>query len=154
MSNYYNPYINSKNNMFGLSNNDFLKAYEPYKNINGTSSTTGTTGIGKTSGGFQWGTFGDIMGGIGSIGQGLMGLGNAFTGYKNYKLAKEAFGFQKALAQKNLANQAQLINNAIDASANISAGLSSIPTAGDKYNVGLRDKIMSEADKTKVSGSL
>ena len=33
--------------------------------------------------------------------QGLSGLANAYMGYKNYKLAKEQFGFQKGLANRN-----------------------------------------------------
>lgn len=83
-----------------------------------------------------------------------MGIGSAYTGYKNYKLAKEAFGFEKALAQRNLANQAQLINNAIDASANVSSGLNASMLKGSAYNDAQREQILANADKTKVSGTL
>lgn len=66
-----------------------------------------------------------ISAGIGAVG----GLMNAFTGYKNYKLAKKEFAFTKALANRNLANQAKMINNSYDASGQLAAGL-----AGASYN--------------------
>jgi hypothetical protein len=44
----------------------------------------------------------------------VAGLANAWLGYKNYKLAKEEFGFQKNTTNRNLHNQALLINEQLD----------------------------------------
>ena len=51
------------------------------------------------------------LAGIGMGIQGLSGLANAYMGYKNYLLAKDQFNYQKGLANRNLANQAKIINN-------------------------------------------
>ena len=75
----------------------------------------------------------NAMGYIGAgadILQGLSGLSNAYMGYKNYKLAKEQFGFQKGLANRNLANQAKIINNTYDNAAQVAAGM----IGGGSYN--------------------
>lgn len=47
---------------------------------------------------------------IGTGLQGLGGLAKAYLGYKQYGLAKDAFNFQKGLANRNLATQGSLIN--------------------------------------------
>ena len=62
--------------------------------------------------------------------QGISGLANAYMGYKNYELAKEQFGFQKGLANRNLANQAKVINNSYDNAAQVAAGM----IGGGSYN--------------------
>ena len=72
---------------------------------------------------------GYIGAGVGVL-QGLSGLANAYMGYKNYKLAKEQFGFQKGLANRNLANQAKVINNTYDNAAQVAAGM----IGGGSYN--------------------
>lgn len=48
--------------------------------------------------------------GIGSTLQGIGGLASAYMGYKQYGLAKDAFKFNKGLANRNLATQGQLLN--------------------------------------------
>ena len=70
---------------------------------------------------------GSLLSDIGQLG--FYGLG-AYTGLKQLglakdklKLAKEDFGFQKALANRNLANQAQTINNAYNTGAEATIGL-------------------------------
>ena len=63
--------------------------------------------------GFSLGDWGTPEG-IGNIGmglQGLSGLAGAYLGHKQYGLAKKSFNFNKSLANRNLANQGQLINN-------------------------------------------
>lgn len=44
---------------------------------------------------------------------GLAGLGNAYLGYKNYGLANKQLNLTKAVTNRNIANQGQLINNEI-----------------------------------------
>ena len=51
--------------------------------------------------------------GVGSTLQGLGGLASAYMGYKQYGLAKDAFNFNKGLANRNLTTQAELINQDI-----------------------------------------
>jgi hypothetical protein len=48
--------------------------------------------------------------GVGSTLQGLGGLASAYMAYKQYGLAKDAFNFNKGLANRNLATQGQLLN--------------------------------------------
>ena len=61
--------------------------------------------------------------GIGTGLQGLAGLASAYTGLQNYYLAKDALNFQKTLANRNLANQAKIINNTYDNAAQVAAGM-------------------------------
>ena len=63
------------------------------------------------------------LAGIGMGIQGLSGLANAYMGYKNYLLAKDQFNYQKGLANRNLANQAKIINNTYDTAAQVAAGM-------------------------------
>lgn len=44
---------------------------------------------------------------------GLAGLGNAYLGYKNYGLANKQLNLTRNVANRNIANQGQLINNEI-----------------------------------------
>jgi hypothetical protein len=66
--------------------------------------------------------------GIGSTLQGLGGLASAYMGYKQYGLAKDAFNFNKGLANRNLATQGQLLNQEMyDRKARALAGSSLSP---------------------------
>ena len=57
---------------------------------------------------------GTAFNGLGGLALGtLQGFGNLYGSMKNYGLAKEDFEFKKAFAEKNLANQTQLVNNQI-----------------------------------------
>ena len=94
--------------------------------------------------------------------QGFSGLANAYMGYKNYKLAKEQFGFQKGLANRNLANQAKVINNSYDNAAQVAAGMigggSYNPATDSQGNYGMTDQAIIDryAQKAKekhVDGS-
>ncbi len=70
---------------------------------------------------------GSLLSGIGQLG--ALGFG-AYSGLQQSKLAKDqlklardSFNFEKGLANRNLANQAQTINNAYDASTQAAIGL-------------------------------
>ena len=88
--------------------------------------------------------------------QALSGLANAFLGYKNYKLAKKQFGFEKAAINRNIANQAKIINNAYDNAAQVAAGM-----IGGRDNIGnygmtnqeVVDRYAANAEKKHVDGS-
>jgi hypothetical protein len=96
----------------------------------------GLKGLTREGQGFEFNRNNGLSNAAGYIGagagilQGVSGLANAYMGYKNYKLAKEQFGFQKGLANRNLANQAKVINNSYDNAAQVAAGM----IGGGSYN--------------------
>lgn len=86
----------------------------------------------------------------------LSGLANAFLGYKNYKLAKDQFGFEKAAMNRNIANQAQVINNAYDNAAQVAAGMiGGVDSAGNygMVNQDIVNRYAANAEKKHVDGS-
>ena len=108
--------INDSNGMFG-SFNGYGDADSMYRDIANTNVPTPST---SSSGfGFNTGTFGAVASGL----QGLSGLAQAFVGMKNYELAQQQFKYQKGLANRNLANQAKIINNTYDNAAQVAAGM-------------------------------
>ena len=110
----------------GVTNQDVLNAgFQP---INGLD----TTGAGGGSG-FGLSGWGSLLGGIGAGIQGLSGLANAYMGLKNYELAQDQFGFQKALANRNIANQAKIINNTYDNAGQVAAGMIGGKDANGRY---------------------
>lgn len=136
-------------NSFGFSNSQYNKSV----NSDGSYSSSYTPDLSKmNTGGNSFGLADGISAGLGGL-QALGGLANTFLGFQNYRLAKKQFGFEKAAYNRNLSNQAQLINNQIDAAANISAQLGYNPTASSASNQASRQQIMDNANKTKVDGS-
>jgi hypothetical protein len=91
--------------------------------LNGQDLTLGTQGT-------DWGGIAGAVGAGAGVLQGIGGLASAYMAHKNYKLAKEQFGFQKGLANRNLANQAKVINNGYDNAAQVAAGM----IGGGSYN--------------------
>lgn len=83
----------------------------------------GRIGMANRGMGTDWfGQFG-VLPTVGLGLQALTGLGDLWMGWNNYNLAKEAYDFQKALANRNLQNQGKIINNTYDTAANVGAGL-------------------------------
>ncbi len=132
-------------NMPNWNSTDYLKNFKPVINGNNdiSNSTTGLSG-----------KLGKGLSTLSALGQAGAGLMNAFTAMKGLKLAKDQFRLEEAIARTNIANQAKLINNAIDASANIASQLSGSNVRGESYNKGLKDKFMSSANDRKVSGTI
>lgn len=88
--------------------------------------------------------------------QALSGLANAFLGYKNYKLAKKQFGFEKDVMNRNIANQAKVINNTYDNAAQVAAGMiGGVDSAGNygMVNQDIVDRYAANAEKKHVDGS-
>lgn len=88
--------------------------------------------------------------------QALSGLANAFIGYKNYKLAKKQFGFEKEVMNRNIANQAKVINNTYDNAAQVAAGMIGARDSAGNYgmtNQEVVDKYAANAEKKHVDGS-
>lgn len=88
--------------------------------------------------------------GIGSGLQGLAGLASAYTGLQNYYLAKDALNFQKDLANRNLANQAKIINNTYDNAAQVAAGMIGSKDSSGRYG-GVSSSDVSRAESRAKS---
>lgn len=110
-----------------------------------------TATLNNPSGGWQQGL------GYGLAGlQALSGLANAFIGYKNYKLAKKQFGFEKDVMNRNIANQAKVINNTYDNAAQVAAGMIGARDSTGNYgmtNQEVVDRYAANAEKKHVDGS-
>ena len=117
------------------------------------SSQMGDNNAGAGGGfGFNTGTLGALSVGLQAIG----GLASAYTGYKNYQMAKDQFGFQKGLANRNLANQAKTINNAYNNAAQVAAGMVGGKTASGVYGLtdqAIIDRYAASAREKHVDGS-
>ena len=98
------------------------------------TAPTNTTGLmGNLNSFFGSDTFKGLQG----LGELALGGLQAYSGLQNYRLGKQAlglanqqFGFQKGLANRNLANQAKVINNTYDNAAQVAAGM----IGGGSYN--------------------
>ena len=139
--------INDSNGMFG-SFNGYGGADSMYGDIANTNvPTPSSSGFG-----FNTGTLGVVTGGL----QGLSGLAQAFVGMKNYELAQQQFKYQKGLANRNLANQAKIINNTYDNAAQVAAGM--IGSKDTSGNYGFTDQAIvddyaKKAKEKHVDGS-
>jgi len=93
------------------------QSFTNLKNTGGLQSTV-NEGYGAQGAGGGFG-LGDALG----VAQGLGALGSAYTAYKGLGLAEDQFGFEKALANRNLANQGQLINTQLQNAADVGLAL-------------------------------
>ena len=119
---------------------------------NTTTPTTPTTPQTNTNLGWNTETLDTVFSGLNA----LSGLANAFLGYKNYKLAKDQFGFEKAAINRNIANQAKIINNTYNNAAQVAAGM--IGGRDAQGNFGYTDPAIVEryakkAEEKHVDGS-
>jgi len=76
------------------------------------------------------------------------GLANAYLGFKNYALAKKQYAFQKSVTNRNLANQATLINEQLDRRARVGNAL-----AGNTLTADEKAARLDRAAKNHVDGS-
>ena len=100
-----------------------------------------------------WNNYGGLINT--GVGLALGGL-NIYNGFKQNAMMEDYLGFQKDLANRNLANQAKLVNNAIASAAKIAA--SQEGSIGADGSVGLtaenvRKAYDEEAKKRFVDGS-
>ena len=141
--------INDSNGMFGSFNGygDTDSMYGDIANTNVPTPSTSSSGFG-----FNTGTLGVVTGGL----QGLSGLAQAFVGMKNYELAQQQFKYQKGLANRNLANQAKIINNTYDNAAQVAAGMIGGKDVSGNYgftNQAIVDDYAKKAKEKHVDGS-
>ena len=141
--------IDDSNSMFGSSSgyNGVDSMYGDIANTNVPTPSTSSSGFG-----FNTGTLGVVTGGL----QGLSGLAQAFVGMKNYELAQQQFKYQKGLANRNLANQAKIINNTYDNAAQVAAGMIGGKDVGGNYGFtdqAIVDDYAKKAKEKHVDGS-
>ena len=141
--------IDDSNSMFGSSSgyNGVDSMYGDIANTDVPTPSTSSSGFG-----FNTGTLGVVTGGL----QGLSGLAQAFVGMKNYELAQQQFKYQKGLANRNLANQAKIINNTYDNAAQVAAGMIGGKDVSGNYgftNQAIVDDYAKKAKEKHVDGS-
>ena len=141
--------IDDSNSMFGSSSgyNGVDSMYGDIANTVVPTTSTSSSGFG-----FNTGTFGAVASGL----QGLSGLAQAFVGMKNYELAQQQFKYQKGLANRNLANQAKIINNTYDNAAQVAAGMIGGKDVSGNYgftNQAIVDDYAKKAKEKHVDGS-
>ena len=132
------------------------------ENFNGMTGTLGDQSFTLGTQGSNWGNVAGMVGAGAGVLQGLGGLAGAYTAYKGLQLAKDQFSYQKGLANRNLANQAKIINNSYDNAAQVAAGMigggSYNPATDSQGNYGMTDQAIVDryAQKAKdkhVDGS-
>lgn len=157
-------FLNNNNNSYGfgvgLKTSDSILPMDSYS-IQPTDYTYSTTpnisegmGFGVELGQTPTSRFGfnkDTLSAIGTGMQGLGALANAYLGYKNYQQGKKQFGFEKAAFNRNIANQATLINSRLASAANIAAQMSTPSTASPEERARIREEFL--ANQTRVDGS-
>jgi len=110
-----------------------------------SGGTIGDTGNMIPGQGGQTGwDMGDVAKGV----EAASGLANAYLGYKNYGLAKDQFGFTKAMANRNIANQASEYNTGIQ-----NAGEVGMSLAGNTMDPTARAARQAQLDAQKISGA-
>lgn len=162
----YSPAELSSNGLagYGVSSNssynnpNFAFAYNDGGNSNLTlgNLVTNTTPVTNNNGNTFLGLTGSTWQGIGAGLQGLSGLASAYMGLQNYNLAKQQFNFQKNLANRNLANQARVINNTYDNAAQVAAGMIGGTDANGRYGTTSQatvDRYAQRARNQHVDGS-
>jgi len=99
-----------------LNPNASIRGYEGMGS-DGIGIVSGNVNAGNVAGGAGGGLGSDILGGkyggLEGWGQMLGGVGDvagAYMAYKNYGLANDQFDFQKAVTNRNLANQSTIAN--------------------------------------------
>ena len=113
------------------SDTNTLTVNTPTNYVNGKAPT-------DSSGGGLFGLNAGTLGAIGAGLQGLSGLASAYTGFKALQQAQDQFDFQKKLANRNIANQAKVINNTYDNAAQVAAGM--IGGRDSSGNFGMTDQ--------------
>lgn len=139
----------TKGAAFFDSNNNFLGVGDGKGNILGDGGTFSMNDLGAGSqmelgnnmfslgeqggGGFSFSDFGQLASAGAGLLQGFAALRQAQMAEKQLGLAKQQFGFQKGLANRNLANQAKVINNQYDNAAQVAAGMIGGKDANGNY---------------------
>ena len=126
------------------------------ENFNRMTGTLGDQSLTLNTQGSNWGDVAGMVGAGAGVLQGLGGLAGAYTAYKGLQLAKDQFKYQEGLANRNLANQAKVINNSYDNAAQVAAGMigggSYNPATDSQGNYGMTDQAIIDRYAQKAKG--
>lgn len=145
-------------NWFSSGSNNFVGPSMPVSSyVDRTSNAISGLNLGnaQTGNGFL-GNFGGMLGGLTGLMQGAGALWNAYNGMKAMEMAQDQFGFQKRLANRNIANQAKIINNTYDNAAQVAAGMVGGKDANGNYGFtdqAVVNRYASNARNKHVDGS-
>lgn len=153
---YNSPIASYAGNMNG--DWDFMRNFYTPNAITKGTGITGTINNTQTGNGFlgNFGGLGGMLGGLTGLMQGAGALWNAYNGMKAMEMAQDQFGFQKRLANRNIANQAKIINNTYDNAAQVAAGMVGGKDANGNYGFtdqAVVNRYASNARNKHVDGS-
>lgn len=127
--------------------------YDPNKSM-GQNQLDFTKGLDEYQGITEKGMFDDMtakdwIGVGGQIVNAGVGLFNAYNTYQANKDAAERYKTERAMMNRNLANQAKIVNNRIDASTSAALQLRGYDRNSDQYKTGMEEA----AQKRHIDGS-
>ena len=93
--------------------------------------------------------FSEAMGNFALGAQGVMGLAGAYNAYQQNKLMKEQFGFNKALANRNIASSGTAYNTSENARTNVAAQMyENVP--GSAGFIAKKEELFNPVDVTPI----
>jgi len=99
-------------------------------------------------GGFD---FSDAMGNFSMGAQGVMGLANAYNAWQQTGLMKDQLGFQKNMANRNIANSAATTNRMLDDRSSMAAQMTSGADYGTPEYLAAKGKLQTTVDGSPVA---
>lgn len=153
LSNEFGEFNQGYSNMFRNSDGTWNNTFNPnytWDDTKGFVANPSVGNAGNTGGFFSGLNFSDILSAGTGILQGLAGLRQAQIAEKQLGLAKQQFGFQKGLANRNIANQAKMINNQYDNAAQVAAGMIGSSNADGTYGTTDQATINQYANNAKT----
>ena len=128
-----NPYIQAYGGLYNMNNSMDRTAYEYAKRYYGDMDWNNNQNT-NNSGLAGWA---NLVGAGSGIMSGIAGIGNMINSFNAMDLARDQYNFQKRLANRNIANQAKIINNTYDNAANVATALSG---QGENSPLGLANR--------------
>lgn len=121
--------------------------------VNTLSGTLGPdymkqAGIQVPGGGFDWS---NAMNNFSMGAQGVMGLANAYTAYKQLGLMEDQLSMQKGLANRNIANSAATTNRMLDDRASMAAQMTSGADYGTPEHLKAKKELQTTVDGSPVA---
>lgn len=139
----------------GLANLNLMDA-QPYNMFSGKGGDplkTGSRDLIGLGGGdkgpkpFDWS---DAMNNFSMGAEGVMGLANAYTAYKQLGLMEDQLNFQKGLANRNIANSAATTNRQLTDRANMAAQMTSGAEYGTPEHLAAKERLTTKVDGSPV----
>lgn len=133
LSNEFGELNQGYTNMFRNNDGTWNNTFNPNYRWDNTKGFVPVSNPNAGNGFFSDVGLGDVLSAGAGILQGFAALRQAQMAEKQLGLAKQQFGFQKGLANRNIANQAKIINNQYDNAAQVAAGMIGGKDASGNY---------------------